>query len=397
MKFINTYTSVTENNTDTDTAIAIANNNSIPVIESSTKYIAFDKIIGISDINLSDKNIFAISSTMGGSRGLTENENQDKFCYQTVKRIKNNDSYETVDEIKVIMVCDGHGTYGKIYADILVNKFFDIIIANLHEIIENPNDHVLLKSLFVNFNHNEFYDKYRYSIGGCTCTLIIDTNEFTMCANIGDCDAHIKYEGSDKSIQLSQNQSLMNIDEVKRLYAIGSHINIRYTMRPFNRSTDKPEYRFAEEQLVWIRNESGEITFNDTSTQPRIFYNNAKENIAMYIHNDNNEVKSNCARSFGDFQNQYVIAEPGVKIIYHQKSDDIDDLVDGITSRHNIPYKIITGSDGFFNCYTNEEFEQLCLLSPEKIIAHGIEQVDKTFGKKYADNTTIVVINSSIN
>jgi serine/threonine protein phosphatase PrpC len=112
------------------------------------------------------------------------------------------------------------------------------------------------------------------------------------------------------------------------------------------------------------------------------------------LHNDDNEIRSNCARSFGDFENQYVIAEPDVTVIYHQTSDGLDNLVDGVSSRQNVPYKIITGSDGFFNCYTNDEFEQLCLLSPDEIIVHGIEQVDKTFGKKYADNTTIVVLNS---
>lgn len=385
MEFIINYTSDTSD-TEDNTDHTVNNTNSNNINEPIIEYFACNKITGISDELISDLSIFAISSIMGGSSGLTGKENQDKYCFQIIKRVKNNGFSMTVDNITVIMVCDGHGKYGKIYADTIIENFFDVIIQHLHKIIENPNDHVLLKSLFVNFNNDVFYQSYGHLNGGSTCTLIIDTNDFTICANIGDCDAHIIYEGSDKPTLLSQNQSLMNVNEVKRLYNIGSHINIRYHMRPFNQLTDKPEDRFADEQLVWKRDSDNALTFNSPSNQPRLYFNTAKKDFAMYVHNDKNGVMSNCPRSFGDFQNEYVTAEPDVNVIYHP-----------VGLNKNIPHKIITGSDGFFNCYTNEEFEQLCLLNPNEIINHGLKQVDKTFGKKHADNTTIIVFDSSIN
>lgn len=67
----------------------------------------------------------------------------------------------------------------------------------------------------------------------------------------------------------------------------------------------------------------------------------------MYIHNDINRIKSDCSRSFGDFQNEYVIAETNVNVIYHKE-----------------------------NC------EQIYLLNADDIINHGIQQFDNTFGKK---------------
>lgn len=389
MEFIINYATDNENDNENDDDNAISNsemNNIQNMSEYVFEYVISNKTIGVSEQLISNEGILSLSNIMGGSTGLTGKENQDNYCFQVIKRIKKNNFVEVTDEIKIIIVCDGHGQYGKVYADIIVNKFSDVITENLHEIVMNPNDNSILKSLFIKFNKDEFYNKYKYINGGSTCTLIINTNEFIICANIGDCDAYIKYDTNDKLIQLSQNQSLQNESEIKRLYNIAPYINVRYHMRPFDPSIDKPEYRFAKEQLVWVRNEDGSLTYNDTTNQPRIYFNNMKKDFAMYIHNDKNGIKSNCSRSFGDFQNEYVTAEPDVNVIYHK-----------CNSEENNSYKIITGSDGFFNCYTNEEFEQICLLDANDIINHGIQQVDKTFGKKYADNMTIIVLNGLIN
>jgi serine/threonine protein phosphatase PrpC len=450
MEFINNYSSCDNNDDNNNSAI----NNLTTTNKNKTEYICISKQLSQTNEEIICDNIIGISYIMGGSTGISGVENQDMFCFCDIVKKKIINDEEILSKIKLIVVCDGHGLYGQKIASIITSEFTEVIISNLSNILTNVQSQEtqkFLKDLFINFNNDIIYERFHNKLGGSTCTLIIDTNDFVICANIGDCDAHIKYDFSSiKStnnkvntdnliseskitesttelinishicncietkkncdlIDLSHNHGVMNVDEIKRIYAIGSHINVRYSMRPFNRS-DKPKHKNAIEQLVWVRNTKNapettnsaesdsfsesefakspdfDITYNPPTTQPRLYFNSMKKEYAAYIHNDNNCSRSNLSRSFGDFNNEYVIAEPIISIVYHPSINETD---------KKVPYKIITGTDGFFNCYSNDEFKDLVSLNAKSILNHCFDKVGLTFGRKYADNTTVIVLTNN--
>jgi len=385
-------------------------------------------------LSLDQKNFSGISYIMGGSTGIDNitgiktKQNQDSFCFQTIEKITtltnyyNNETSEVIISSEIInlkLVTDGHGLLGKVVSEKIINKFPEIIISNLDMILSEPDNPIILKQLFINFNNDEFYEEYKIKAGGSTCTVIIDTDKFTICANVGDCESFINYETTDtvsnhikritidgvpsetinNQISLTYDQSLHNEDEVKRLLNIGSHINIRYSMRDFDPRIDRYQDRIAKELDVWERITSNQIDqteqndkiitlddgsivkYVDSSKQIRTYHNNMRKQIAIYVHNDRNGICSNCPRSFGDSKNEYVIPEPTITVVHHP-------TIDG----KKIPYKIVTGSDGFFNCFTDEELSELLLLNTEEIIQNVYKKVGATFGYRGADNTTICIL-----
>ncbi len=314
---------------------------------------------------------------MGGSSGITGKENQDACSVISIK--KNGIKYA------VTTVCDGHGIYGQSYANNVVTLLPQEVTKRFDDVLANP--FVTLKEIFFNVT-NQIKQQMSHRNGGTTATITILTDGCLIVANVGDCEALVKIDPSanitiernglfipndstDGIIRATVDHNINNMNEVMRVLATGA--KIKY-------ATQKSY--FPEIDVFTKYEENGEIKFvqNPHSNQQGGFISNMSRDPAVYFHGG---IKLNMSRSIGDWDGIYVTAEPDIT---------------RITWDQGKRARLLVASDGYFNCFSKEEQnnELVFDLKPSEICERGHVAVGKTFGHKYADNTTIVVLDRGV-
>jgi len=314
---------------------------------------------------------------MGGSSGVSGKENQDACSVITIKRkgIK----------YRIGTVCDGHGLHGQKYANYVVSMLPHLIVDNFRRLLDEPN--LVLKELFAYVSANLEIDM-RHKAGGTTVTVTILSPGQLICANLSDCEALIKIDSPIESVCVTRNAHTIptdisngviratvnhnwtNMDEVRRVLALGA--SIKY-------ATQAREASELDVYVLFIDSDGIEtLVQTPHSNQLGGYISNMSREPAVYFHGQFG-VKINMTRSFGDWQAEFLSREPDVTVI---------------TWPEEYKARLIVASDGYFNCLSKEDQEaELSFdLTPSEICQRGHEAVGKTFGHKYADNTTIVVL-----
>lgn len=306
----------------------------------------------------------ATTFKMSGSNG----ENQDAFSCSSLD--------VNGENVYIIIVCDGHGSLGKFYSHNVINLLLNdenySLISNIEAIIENSN---YLSLIFEGINDKLDTFKNKLKSGGTTCTVLIITRTKIITANIGDCEAHIKFSSSietiinDNSIEsivtgdsfvLTKDHSPKNIIDAEEILKNGH--NIRYDLIKKSGGIT-PVYKMLGNKLT-------KIIYNDRS---QFYYMNMNNEYAMYIDSKFGG-SSNLTRSFGDKNYGFMKSTPDIKEIYYQA---------------NVAFTILTGTDGFFNSYKTEELNNLFMINGEYIVKDVVTTVNRVFGSN-ADNTTII-------
>ncbi len=318
---------------------------------------------------------------MGGSTGVTGKENQDACSIITIKR--------KGTKYRIATVCDGHGLYGQKFANYVVTMLPQLVVQNFAQVLAEPVS--ILKDLFARVSlslEKEMGNK----AGGTTGTVCILSPGQLICANVSDCEALIKIDGPDEAISVTRNgqnipveisngviratvtHSWTNMEEVSRVLAAGA--TVKYATQA----------RGAKELDVYERQVDSEgieiLVQTPHSNQPGGFVNNMSREPAVYFHGENG-VRINMTRTLGDWNATFVSREPDVTVVNWDKETRA---------------RLLAASDGYFNCFSkhDQELEMSFDLTPSDICARGHQAVGNTFGHKYADNTTIVVLESKV-
>jgi serine/threonine protein phosphatase PrpC len=226
--------------------------------------------------------------------------------------------------------------------------------------------------------------------GGTTATVTILSDGQLICANLSDCEAHVKFSAPEESIIVRRNGQVIpteisngviratvehnshNMDEVARVLKTGA--TIKYVSR----------YGYVKQNDVFVQvaEPDGKIRYEKTPHTDQVgwFASNMSKDPAIYF---NGGGQLNLTRAFGDWNCYFVSREPDVTVI---------------TWAPNTRTRLLVASDGYFNCFSKEdqELELSFDLSPSEICQRGHTAVGKTFGHAYGDNTTIVVLETGL-
>jgi serine/threonine protein phosphatase PrpC len=319
---------------------------------------------------------------MGGSSGLIRKENQDACSVMSIT--KNSIKYA------VVTVCDGHGRYGQMYANCVVSMLPQLVIDRFDDVLLDPVNS--LKNIFMQVSNN-LNNNILLKSGGTTATIAILSDGLLICANVGDCEALLKTSSTLESIRIERNgqtelvelaeipngviratteHNCNNYKEVVRVLETGA--KIKYASQLGN---------FAMiDAYTCVVNSDGTKNYIKTphSKQKGGFVTNISNDPAIYFVGGN---MLNMTRSLGDNTAWFLSNEPDVT---------------KITWDPNNKAKLLIASDGYFNCFSKQEQEQEMSfdISPTKMCENAYITVGKVFGHKYADNTTIVVLETGM-
>jgi serine/threonine protein phosphatase PrpC len=317
---------------------------------------------------------------MAGS-GVGLKENQDNMLNMFIE-------YDS-KLYNVINIFDGHGISGLTYSSEANELFKNFIKYNFVEILKNPYE--TLTKIFFDVNTQLFKLKELYPIGGTTVTINIIGDGLYICANLGDCESYIKIDAPLESIQVKYNNNITSTEEYFDRGIIKGTTDHNYKIESEARRVLELGGMIKYQSLdvtaplidVYnvIKDEEDNIISickNDPKTQIDSFPINANGDLSVYHYNKLGS-RINLTRSLGDFEYEFMKKEPDIVHIEFEKGHKI---------------KLISGSDGYFNCYKSEVIYDILLndITPENICSNGYIQVGKTFGHADADNTTICAI-----
>ncbi len=313
---------------------------------------------------------------MGGSTGLTGKENQDACSVVSIKK--------SGIKYAVTVVCDGHGKYGQQFSNHVVALMSKLVVDNFKAVLSSPVEK--LKEIFSMVSDN-LKETMGQCAGGTTATLTILSDGMLICANVGDCEALLKIEAPEELVVVESNgvvcygqmsnqviratvdHNCSNFAEVERVLATGAKIKYATSSRT------SPEL----DVFTCTVNESGTIDYKITphSKQTGGFVSNASLEPAIYFHADTHRL--NMTRSLGDWNVWFLSTEPDVTVITWPKSTRA---------------RLLVASDGYFNCFNKnqQELEMDFSICPVEMCKRGHIAVGKVFSHAYADNTTIVVL-----
>jgi serine/threonine protein phosphatase PrpC len=317
---------------------------------------------------------------MGGSTGVSGKENQDACSVITIKR--------KGTKYRIATVCDGHGLYGQKFSNHVVAMLPQLVVKNFSQVLAEPVS--ILKELFAQVS-SSLEEEMSNKAGGTTATVCIFSPDQLICANISDCEALIKVDVPAESISVTRNGQVIpieisngviratvnhnwtNMEEVSRVLSAGA--TIKYATQA----------RGAKEINVFERvvNSDGVETLVQVphANQRGGYISNMSQEPAVYFHGSFGSM-INMTRTLGDWNANFVSREPDVTVI---------------TWTPEARARLLVASDGYFNCLSklDQELEMSFDLTPSEICTRGHVAVGKTFGHKYADNTTIVVLESA--
>ena len=311
---------------------------------------------------------------MGGSTGVSGKENQDACSVISLK--KNGIKYA------VTTVCDGHGIYGQHYSNMVVTLLPQSVTQRFDEVLTNPL--VTLKEIFFIVT-NKIKDQMEHKHGGTTATITILSDGRLIVANVGDCEALIKIDLASSDLIIERNGTIISNDSTNNVIRATVDHNISNTAEINRVLATGAEIKyasnkgFARQVDVFTKvEENGEVKLvqNPHSDQEGGFVSNMSKDPAVYFYGG---ITLNMTRSIGDWKGIYISSEPDVTCI---------------TWTPGKRARLLVASDGYFNCFSEEDqLNELSFdLKPTEICLRGHTAVGKTFGHRYADNTTIVVL-----
>ncbi len=324
------------------------------------------------------------SCNMSGSGPLKLN--QDAYTFRL--HVHNEQDYV------VVVMCDGHGQFGHLFAKESANDMCVQIIADFEQILKEPI--VRLAHIFTRFNQS-LKERIRGMIGGTTISVLIKTRGREIVANLGDCDVYTKtnpkefihgykHENYDdiNSVEyfsvkpnglycLSENHGGTSDREVLRVL---SHTDCAFVYNTPYMDTILHEVCEMEKDKV-LMDDAGKIKRVPYNTVPGISAHNVNMDISTYFYHKPTKQRLNIGRSFGDYTQPFVIDCPSVCIFSY--NDDT-------------PTTTIIGTDGYFNCVKDDELLLQMELSPFEICENAVRFVEGSFGVEDGDNMTLVAI-----
>ncbi len=326
---------------------------------------------------------------MGGSSGISGKENQDACSVVSIKAKGTKFSLTTV--------CDGHGLFGQTYSNTVVTMMPKLVIQKFDEVLQDPFS--TLKSIFADVT-TQLKSSMGHKSGGTTATVTILTDGLLIVANVGDCDAFLKTNSPIESIVIERNGQVVsssdlisegvikasvdhncnNYSEVVRVLELGAKIKYATSARGL------PEIDVFIPVVEKSDNDNEDskpvIKYEKVPHSKQVggFVSNLSRDPAVYFHGNG---VINMTRSLGDWNAFFLSAEPDVTRITWNKGDRA---------------RLLVASDGYFNCFSHEDqIKELDFdLTPSNICERGHTAVGKTFGHKFADNTTIVVLDTGL-
>lgn len=332
---------------------------------------------------ISDK-VFGRSCNMAGSG--PKQENQDSFVVKTYTHLN-------IDHVITVM-CDGHGIFGKTFADKVAAGLVDDIIDSFQLILSFPKLH--LTRILGNFNDS--LENANLHDGGTTVTILIQTAGHVICANLGDCDAHIKLHPTDALntetditfchemggepslvpknhvLQLTEDHSGESDAEVHRVMG-HANCTLIYGQSENNQTAiEACELNLMHPIVDDVIHKIKRVPYQ---TVPGVYASDVNMTIASYFYHRTSRLRLNIGRALGDYEYPFVTDAPSVcELRYPQ---------------HMVATTII-GTDGYFNCLTTAELESQLNLTPQEICDNSVKFVEGSFGCNHADNMTVVAI-----
>ena len=134
---------------------------------------------------------------------LPSNKNQDRGLYIPISN----------KEIKIIMVCDGHGISGSLFSEFTINFVSEYIETSD---FSQPNLNDLINNLFSNLESTcKSINGGLY--GGTTVSLLILRKNDIWVANLGDSECILFNKSDDSYEKLSSDHSPLNVEEYLRI------------------------------------------------------------------------------------------------------------------------------------------------------------------------------------
>ncbi len=334
------------------------------------------------------------SCNMAGS-GPTKN-NQDAYTFATC----------TLQDKKylVIIMCDGHGRNGELFAGAASKELSGMVIDKLPAILKYPR-HVLT-SLLATCNEH-LRRAYGNLHGGTTVSILIKTAGREIVANLGDCDVYTRvqspptkekedgeilelvrerdgvkttseFQGSgSKGFKLTEDHGGTSDAEIQRIESECPDCMLIYGTPTMN--TDPVEVCIRDELNNALKiNEKGQLKRVPYYTVPGVYANTVDMDIATYFVHVPSQNKLNIGRSLGDFGYHFVSVVPSVTELTYPVA---------------CPSTTVIGTDGYFNCVKKTELCEELKKTPQEICDRSVAFVSNTFGCSNADNMTVVAIN----
>ena len=257
-------------------------------------------------------------------------------------------------ETIVTVVCDGHGKFGAKYANFTI----EYLIKNLSSIkFESDNLSDLIKQLIVKLDL-ECKKSIGHLNGGSTLSIIIETKNFNLIVNVGD--SEIVLFNSDGYEELSEDHSPDNISEFKRMIGENENIVFEYDRQI---KWDSNKYNLYEKiENEWKKKEP---------PRSNVYIRDVRGRYATYLGDGINRLSM--TRAIGDYEFKEKLAVSNIPFIRK-------------IPRLNEKQSIIIASDGFWDCWTFEEVNDI--INNKKInelqVSHILKS-NKLFGLEKDD------------
>jgi hypothetical protein len=323
-------------------------------------------------------NVTIYTNKMGGTK-KNKNENQDDIYY--IKKNHNGEKYD------IIFLMDGHGELGK-YITTSFLRFVNIILDEFENILDNPG---IINNLLNNFNDSPDILKFGKN-SGSSFTMIIDCPTKIISTHIGGSLAFIKfnksfnlqfiidgvmrYINSDYINLTPGDHTGMNIIEVRRILE-NNKCNINYDI-----ISEYENMILNVWDILYLNNNTIYQKINIDDKKHMIYKKDIKNNYKHFI-TDENDYKLNITRTIGDRECKFVICNPTITILMKPVNQ-------------YFKYTIISGTDSFHNCYSDDDFLKLFdIVSSEKICDNVYDKADKLFGITNIDNMSIIILKNT--
>ena len=261
--------------------------------------------------------------------------------------------------IKIYSVFDGHGKDGNKYAELSRDFIKENLVNNSKKLLEE-NIENFLNIIIEELNHL-IINKFSKYYGGTTVTIVfIRNNKDIWCLNVGDSDCVLF---SDKEIKkLNSNHSPDDLRERLRI----ENKDLDFIYAPRNRFYPYIKY-FEYKDNRWIKNENS-----------KLYYKNVKDDVATYVKYKNLFLAM--TRSIGDLELQKAGITYIPSINKYEFPDDDE-------------FYIIIGSDGFWDCWKNEEIYKIIKNDKEVENLHDthLKKALEIFGNNYDDSILYII------
>lgn len=268
----------------------------------------------------------------------------------------------------LMIVADGHGKNGHVFAECITDYFDKLIISNTIKWFDNDNLFFIIEDIFKGIRL-DLINKFGYLEGGSTLSLAIIRNDKDIwVANVGD--SEIKLFNIEQQIThtLTENHSPLNILEAERI--LKTHPKAIFEYDTKNKFCSLvPIYKFENNKLI-----------KNIPDSDNVYYKNKSNDLAAYIYFDERR-KISMTRSFGDYyfkEKVGLIDKPFIKKYDYLKKNET----------------LICATDGFWDSWTNNELlEFISNYDINKLKDKHSFQSEKIFGSDKDDCISIIIKN----